>query len=150
MFTIEQVDDIIVKKDGAEFLTVERKFGWGVTSKFYQKDKLILQSYLIIPFLFQRVTIKYQDLPQQVELHKESQLYYAIYYDDNVLSIDLKYFRKPPFILNKNGFEVANISGLRLVTFGGRAYKMETTIDNDEENTLLLILFLSQLRSFGR
>ncbi|NTS41088.1 hypothetical protein HRG84_09215 [Flavisolibacter sp. BT320] len=149
MFTIEQVDDIIVKKDSSPFLKVKRKFGWGITSKFFRQEKLILESYLITPFLFQKVKINYQDLPNPIELRKNSKLYYALHCNDEVFSLKLRYFRKPSFILYKKDSEVAHISGLRLVTFGGRAYKMETSINDDEENTLLLILFLSQLRGFG-
>lgn len=149
MFTIEQVDDIIVKKDGAAFLKVKRKFGWGITSKFFRQENLILESYLITPFLFQKVKINYQNLLNPIELHKDSRLYYALHCNDNIFSIKLRYFRKPPFVLYKNGSEVAHISGQKLVTFGGRAYKMETTLNDDEENALLVILFLSQLRGFG-
>jgi hypothetical protein len=149
MFTIEQVDDIIIKKDGIDFMTVKRKFGWGVTSRFYRNDNLLLETWLFTAAFYMKVKVKIQSLPQAIEMRKEGGQFYKMYYGDNDLSLELKYFRKPPFIIYKNAFEVAKIGPQRLVTFGGRSFKMESDIADDDENTLLLMFFLMQLRELS-
>lgn len=149
MFTIDKDScKKIVRKDGAEFLTVNVKGWWRDTLRFYQRDKLVFESYLNAPFFHPRVTINYQDLPQKVNLRKNSSRFYAMYYGNNVLSIDMRYFRNQPYILNKNGFEIATVGGPRLETLSGGTYEMKSATDKDEENTLLLILFLAQLIRF--
>jgi len=149
MFTIEQVDDIIIKKNGTDFMKVKRKFGLGVTSRFYRNDNLLLETWLFTAAFYMKVKVKTQLLPQTIEMRKEGGLFYKMYYGDNNLSLELKYFRKPPFIIYKNAFEVAQIGPQRLVTFGGRFFKMESDIQEDDENALLLMFFLMQLREFS-
>lgn len=148
-FTISQVDDIVVKKGTEEFLTVKRRFGFKVNSRFCQGATLIFEADLLTFPLYKKIRINYQALPNAIELHKVNAWTYALFCNPDSYSFKVRYFKRPAFILLKNGVEVATLGGKQLITAGGRFYTMESTLTSGNENLLLLILFLSQLNPFG-
>ena len=148
-FTLSQIDNIVVKKGTEEFLTVKRKFGFRITSRFYQESNLIFETDLLTFPLYKKVRIKHQDLPCAIGMHKEGAWMYSLSCNSDSYCFKVRYFKRPAFVLLKNGVEVAIIGGKRLVNFGGRFFTMESSLESEEENTLLLILFLSQLNPFG-
>jgi hypothetical protein len=148
-FTLSQIDNIVVKKGTDEFLTVKRKFGFRVKSSFYQKSTLIFEADLLNFSLYQKVRVRHQDFPCGIKMHKENFWTYSLSCNSDTYSFKIRYFKRPAFVLFKNGLEVATIGSKKLITIGGRFYTMESTLESDEGNTLLLIMFLSQLAPFG-
>ena len=148
-FTLNQIDNIVVKNGTEEFLTVKRRMGFRVKSSFFQQSKLIFETDLLTFPLYKKVRIKHQDLPCTIAMHKDNSWTYSLSCNSDSYSFKVRYFKRPAFVLLKNGVEVATIGGKRLVNFGGRFFTMESSLESKEENRLLLILFLSQLNPFG-
>jgi len=123
--------------------------GFRVKSFFYQESKLIFEADLLTFPLYKKVSIKHQDFPCAIEMHKENSWTYSLSCNSNSYSFKVRYFKRPAFVLLKNGVEVATIGGKSLISFGCRFYTMESALESKEENTLLLMLFLSQLNPFG-
>ncbi|HUC80776.1 MAG TPA: hypothetical protein VMR70_07660 [Flavisolibacter sp.] len=148
-FTISQIDNIVVKKGTEVFLTVKRKFSFRVKSFFYQESKLIFEADMLTLSLYKKVRVRHQDFPFAIEMHKANLWTYSLFCNSDTYSFKVRYFKRPAFVLLKNGIEVATIGGKSLISFGGRFYTMESNLESKEENTLLLIMFLSQLNPFG-
>jgi hypothetical protein len=148
VLTIRQTKNITVYKGHNQFLFVKRKIGMKVLSQFYRNEELIFESSLFTIFLKQIVDIKYQNLSHPVSLERNRGWYYSLLYDDTVLDIKVKYFRRPAFKLFENGSEIGSIGNPKFLAIESRYYEMNTGTDDETINLYFLILFLAQLRGF--
>lgn len=147
ILTIRQATNITVNKGDTQYLFVKRKHGFKVLSQFYKNKELVFESSLYTIFLKQKVEIKFQNLPHFISFEREKGWYYSLHYDDTILSIKVKYFKRPAFRLFQNDVQVGIIGNPKLVVFESRYYQMETTTNDEPTNLYFLILFLSQLRA---
>lgn len=148
ILTIRQAKNITVNNGDSQFLFVKRTFGVKVLSEFYRNEELTFESTLFTIFLKQKVEIQFQNLPHSVLLERTKGWYYSLLYNDTVLSIKVKYFRRPAFRLFENGKEIGTIGNPKLVAVESRYYEMKTDADDETTNLYFLILFLAQLRGF--
>ena len=117
-------------------------------SKFYQKDKLIFESSLYSIFLKQILNVQFQSLPDSVILEGKKGWYYELYYDDVVLSMNVKLFHRPAYRLLMNGEDVGSIGNPHIIAVEHRYYEMNSDIDDEKIDLYFLLLFLTQLRGF--
>jgi hypothetical protein len=138
---------VVVKKDGEVFLVIKRKVWLGVKCRFFKNDNLVLESYLF-PFFLPFVTIKYQNLPKEVSLHRKLRFFYSLLYDDIEFSLKLKLFRNPDYFFFKDGIQRGSLTNLKQTLGHNVLYKLETDIDDEEINLLFVILLYIHLRYF--
>ena len=148
ILTIRQAKNITVNNGDSQFLFVKRKLGVKVLSQFYRNEELIFESSLHTVFLKQIVEIKFQNLPHSILLERANGWYYSLFYNETVLSIRVKYFRRPAFRLLENDKENGTIGNPKLVSIESRYYEMNIDTDDETTNLYFLILFLAQLRGF--
>lgn len=148
ILTIRQAKNIAVNNGDGQFLFVKRRLSIKVMSQFFKNDELIFESSLFTIFLKQMVGIKYQNLPHLISLERSKGWYYDLIYNDTILSLKVKYFRRPAFRLFENGKEVGSIGNPKSIAIECRYYEMNTETDDEITNLYFLILFLAQLRGF--
>lgn len=146
--TIRQNINITVNNSEKQFLFVKRKLGGKVISQFYQNDSLVLESSLYTIFLRQTIDITYQNLPHFVSFQRTRGWYYSLLFEETILSLKVKYFRRPTFRLLKDGVEIATLENPKLIAIESRYYEMNTSTEDETINLYLMILFLAQLRGF--
>ncbi len=148
LLSITQVDNIVVKNGEREFAFIKRKFGLKIISEFYQNKDLIFESSLYTIFLKQIVDIRFQNLQHNVSIERTGGWLYSLTYEQTVLSFKIRYFKRPAFILYKDGKQIGTIGNPKLVSLESRFYIMKTDTDDEITNLYFLILFLAQLRTF--
>jgi hypothetical protein len=136
-------DDIFVYIGSLEFLVVRRTFSFfgKLTSKFYQHDKLILETTYDI-FLFRKfISIECQNLSIPFSLMKVKGEYAGIL-NDLTLQVVRRYFKNPVYYLLVNGSKAGEISTkLTGITETPKEYFLKFYSDS-ESNFYLLLLFL--------
>lgn len=146
-FVVKQyTDDIFVYQNFAECLTVKRSFNLlgKLTSKFFQGDKLILETGYDIFFFRKFLSIKYQNLPVALELKKVKGNYILVN-DDNSLSVKRRYFKNPLYQLYSNNEIKGNVNSMvNGFTETPTLYYVLFITDSDL-NFYLLLLFLINL-----
>lgn len=146
-FFIQAPHDVTIIKDDEVFLIIKRKFAFGIKCSFFRDDQLIFESF-IFPFLLPFLKIRYQNLAKEVLLRRKKGLFYSAFHDDVEFSIKLKLFRNPDYLFFKNGIKHGYLTHVKN-TFGRNStYKLETDLDNIDENIVFIILLLAHIRLF--
>jgi hypothetical protein len=142
----QYTDDIYVSINNQEFLTVKRKFNilGKLTSRFYQSDKLILETSYDIAFFRKYLVIIIQNLPKQLDLKKVRGIY-LLNYENVFLRVKRKYFKNPVYQLYANEELVGEVE-TKVNGFAESPTRYKVLFYRENEmNYYLLLLFLMNL-----
>jgi hypothetical protein len=143
-YLIYQEDTIWVSRNGDVFLTVKRKEGWKTTSSVFLNEHLILKSTWSATIAFVSIKIREQHLPDTIELQKRKGKFLLVV-NQQELYIKLRYFKRPQFLLYKNGHQVGSVHYTKLITLGYGEYRMQTETNDQQLDLYFLLLFIMQL-----
>ena len=137
----ERSEGFSILCDGKEYIKVVRKAVWfDITSKFYLKDQLVLESVLQDKIFWLEIAIIRQKLEHHITVSKKNGHYY-LQYGDNTLSFNTRIFRNPYGKIFKNNEQIGEITVFQGIAV--RPSKFDFTFyEDDDLNYYSVLLFI--------
>ncbi|RPD41898.1 hypothetical protein [Chitinophaga barathri] len=140
-YLVEQYsDDLIVYRNGVEYIRVKRKFNWGgwLLASYFYKGKEILNTRRRVTIGLS-LRIDNQDLPEHIELVRSKKGKYSLHIADKVLSIKRAFLKNPCYTFLSND-EVKGY--VNTATFSMKLpYTFNVFFQAEEDINFYLLLF---------